>query len=127
MHEVKKGQNKIFLFLAILSLTVFLIIVIGGTLKGRYTFFLKRGGGGIVLGVANKLSISQVSQEKIENMFEGAVSTAKNELGKKAVEVEAQVKEQIAREVKDMTSAQIKAIQTNICREWGVVNPTSGQ
>jgi len=122
IKEVNRGQNKILLYLAIASLIVFSAIVITGTVKGRYSFILKRKSGSIVLGIADKLPLKDANQEAIEKMLEGVATSARSELSKKAVEAEVILKDTVAREVRDLSRTQIKAIQTNICREWGVVD-----
>src|SRR3989344_6115872 len=103
---MKKPNNKILLYLGILSLFIIIAIVTAGTLQGQYNFFLKRGTGSIVLGI---------SADNIENTLEGIVSQARGEISKKAIEAEGKIKTSIEKEVSDFTSSQIKSIQLKIC------------
>lgn len=123
IKETKKTQNKLLLFLGVLSLLIIFFIVASGTLKGRYTFFFKRGSNSIVLGLSDKISIPK-SAEKAEKILEGIVSSSKSELSKKVIEAEGNLKTTLEKEVSELTSAQIKAIKMKVCQDWGVLNAT---
>ena len=121
IKEVKRPQNRILFTLAKISLLVILIIVAIGTLSGRYTFFLKRNNGSVVLGISEKLPLNKIKPEIVEQALQGAVSSTKSEISKKALEVEDKLKASLEKEISELTSAQIKSIQTKICRDWGIV------
>ena len=113
---MNKSNNKILLTLGIASLIAIFFVVAGGTIKGKYKFFLNKGSGTFVLGVTS---------EKIKDNIQGVLELAKDEISKKAVDTEAKLQESLEKEVKNLTSAQIKSIKTKICQDWGVISTNS--
>ena len=113
---MKKPNNKLLLVLATFSLLIIFGIVGIGTLKGKYTFFLEKNKGSLVLGVADKLPIKDLSN---------ITSSARGEITKKVIEAENQLRSTIERELQNLTKSQIQSIQTKICQDWGIVGSSS--
>lgn len=122
---MKKPNNRILLVLAIVSLLIIFSVVTIGTLNGRYTFFLEKNKGSIVLGIADKLPFKNFSSEGIENTLEDFTAQTRGLISKKAAEAEGQLKSSLEKELTELTSSQIKSIQTKICRDWGVISSNS--
>lgn len=122
---MKKPNNRILLSLAITSLLIIFSVVTIGTLKGRYTFFLKKNKESIVLGITDKLPFKNLSSEGIENTLEDITTQTRGLISKKAVEAERQLKNSLEKELTELTSNQIRSIQTKICQDWGVISSNS--
>ncbi|OGG03974.1 hypothetical protein A2W14_05945 [Candidatus Gottesmanbacteria bacterium RBG_16_37_8] len=123
--ENKKLYNKKLLVLAIISLIIIFFIVFIGTLSGRYTFWLKRWNGSLVLGINDKLPLSKIASENIENLLEGAFDSTKKEVSKKVIESQEKLKTSLEKEISSMTSSQIRAFQLKLCQDWGITGTTS--
>src|SRR3989344_1204058 len=123
---MKKENNKILLYLGVVSLIIILAVVTIGTLQGRYTFFFNKNKGSIVLGIADKLPLKNLSSQTVENALSNAVNSTREELTKKAIDAEVTLKSNIEKELSEFTSSQIKSIQTKICQDWGITASNSG-
>ena len=84
-RESKKLYNSKLLILGIISLIIIFVVVLIGTLSGRYSFWLKKWNGSIVLGISDKLPIVKTS-ENVEKLLEEAVSSTKEGGAKKGIE-----------------------------------------
>ena len=118
-------QPKTLLYLGIISLIIIAVIVVSGTLKGRYSFFLKKGDNSIVLGIADKLPFANISTQSLEKTLEGALDSGKHTISQKVGEAEGKLKTSLEKEISELTSAQIKSIKMKICQDWGVIEPKS--
>ncbi|OGG17044.1 hypothetical protein A3D78_00160 [Candidatus Gottesmanbacteria bacterium RIFCSPHIGHO2_02_FULL_39_14] len=118
--ERKKLYNSKLLFLGVISLIIIFGIILIGTLSGRYTFWLKRWKGSVVLGISDKLPLK--TTENIEQLLEGVVSKTQEEVAKRVIESQAKIKTSLEKEISSMTRSQVEAFQLKICRDWGVIS-----
>ena len=120
-RESKKLYNSKLLILGIISLIIIFVVVLIGTLSGRYSFWLKKWNGSIVLGISDKLPIVKTS-ENVEKLLEEAVSSTKEGVAKKVIESQEKFKLSLEKEIASMTSSQIRSFQLKLCKDWGVMS-----
>lgn len=80
----------------------------------------------MVLGIGDKLPLSKLASDNMESLMQGAVSSTKDKISEKALDLEKSVRTSLEAQIKDMTDREIKAIKLKVCQDWGVaVNLTA--
>lgn len=74
-----------------------------------------------ILGSTIHLNTPQSSS--FSPFLQNSLDSAKGIATQKFVEIEKSVAQTLEKQVADLTKSQINAIQTQICRDWGVISP----
>lgn len=118
---MKNQGSKLFFALATISLVVYLGVIFVGSMKKASQIDLAQQASR-VLGVITNIS-GQGENEGVKRRVQEAIEDTKQTLSQKAIEVEKDILTKAEKEISDLTQAQIKAVKTDICRNWGIISP----
>lgn len=118
---MRNQGSKLFFALATISLVVFLGVIFVGSMKKASQIDLANQASK-VLGAITNIS-GQGENEGVKRKVQKVVEDTKETLSQKAIEVEKDILTKAEKEISDLTQAQIKAVKTDICRNWGVISP----
>ncbi len=128
MTDKKDKKRSILLILAVISLIAIATIMLMGFLQAKKAS--PASSSNQVLGEVaqsdNTPSPTSFVQDMVKNTLNSTqtiIEQTKNTVTEKVVEVEKNILQNAKDQVNTMTQTQIKAIQTQICTDWGVVKP----
>ena len=129
MKDKKDNKRSLLLILAVISLVAIATVMLMGflqTKKASPSLSTSEQVLGEIAQSDNSPSPTSFVKDMVKNTLNNTqtiIENTKNTVTEKVVEVEKNILQNAKDQVNTMTQTQIKAIQTQICTDWGVVKP----
>ena len=70
--------------------------------------------------------IQNTVKNTLQNSVQNTIQTTKDTVSEKVTEVKSEIIKTVEKEISDLTQSQVKTLQWQICKDWGVitVSPT---
>ncbi len=130
--KIKDKAPKILLGLTIISLMVLGFVFTTGLLKGFPKNLVKSDSEKSVLGEQESQPSTPTSfledfventvKNTVKNTVQNTIQNTKETVSEKVTEVKSEVIKTVEKEISDLTQSQVKSLQWQICKEWGVVS-----
>lgn len=128
MEDKKDKKRNLLLILAVISLTAIATVMLMGFLQAKKASPASSSKQilGEIAQSENNPSPTSFVKDIVKNTLNNTqtiIEQTKNTVTEKVVEVEKNILQNAKDQLNTLTQSQIKIIQTQICTDWGVVNP----
>ncbi|MCJ7739910.1 hypothetical protein MUP32_01155 [Candidatus Microgenomates bacterium] len=128
---MKDKAPKILLGLTVISLMVLGFVFTTGLLKGFPKNLVKSESEKSVLGEQASHPtptsfiddfVQNTVKNTVKNTLQNTIQNTKETVSEKVTEVKSEIIKTVEKEISDLTQSQVKSLQWQICKEWGVVS-----